>query len=320
MSVLNDGQRRALTFIQGANHGGYSPTSEEVLEWVLRPKIRPGKVTRRRVTAPSLDLERGFGGAGGIQTLGYDIAKAIAPWSEQFRATSDQIAATLSVIGSAGIRPDLLSDHWVEDREPDETILEQMQRFRWIKSSSEGPGVLLTDLGRALLRADAADLSSSTEVTILGGDDPLAWSSVVGTIAEVGECLIVDPYLQIDQLLAIAQHTSATRVLMRRPDKDTKLVPWRICMASPDIQVTMRVASPSLLHDRFIVGETEVWTLGCSLNGVGRKPTTLVPLTGPVADQIRSIAEGWWEASEPIGDPPEPAPTGEENRDPGGDE
>ena len=39
-----------------------------------------------------------------------------------------------------------------------------------------------------------------------------------------------------------------------------------------------------VLREVHIVGDTAVYTLSCSLNGLGRKPTTLVPLTGDVAD------------------------------------
>ena len=67
----------------------------------------------------------------------------------------------------------------IEEREPDETVIEQVQRFRWVRISSTGAGLVLTELGRALLRADK-DQSTTSEVTILDGQDPLAWGSLVG--------------------------------------------------------------------------------------------------------------------------------------------
>lgn len=46
----------------------------------------------------------------------------------------------------------------------------------------------------------------------------------------------------------------------------------------------MQIADSKVLQDLHIVGDTAVHTLGCSLNGLGRKPTTLVPLAGDVTD------------------------------------
>lgn len=62
------------------------------------------------------------------------------------------------------------------------------------------------------------------------------------------------------------------------------------------------VQDPRCSTDRFRPSP-DVYTLGCSLNGVGRKPTTLVPLRGDVADRVRAIVEGWWDSAEPLGDP-----------------
>lgn len=56
MAVLIEAQRRALTFIQAANHGGYSPTPDEVIEWVKWPDLKPGKVTRRVVKTPGIKM------------------------------------------------------------------------------------------------------------------------------------------------------------------------------------------------------------------------------------------------------------------------
>lgn len=281
VTILNDDQRRVLTFIRAANHGGYSPPPAEVLEWALRPDLKQGKVTRRQVRP-------------------WGPLSAQAAHLQMMEALKPSISSFVSIAR-------LWDDGEVEEREPDETLIEQVLRFRWVKRSADGTGLLLTQLGSALLRADA-DLTTAAEITVLGSDDPLAWGSLVGIIAEAGDCVIVDPYLKLDQLLTLAQFTSTSRVIMRRPNKDSELAAWRVCLASPDLKVEMRMGDPKLLHDRFIVSETAVYTLGCSLNIVGRKPTTLAPLTGEVAEQIRTTVEGWWGAAEPIGEPPEPEP------------
>lgn len=299
MTVLTEAQRRLLTFVQAANHGGYSPTPDEVTEWVERPDRKPGKVTRRRVEEPLLPFSSEVANAI-AGTMKFELSEAMTEMAR--RQIADAMSPLMKQIAGL-VSPWSGEARVIEEREPDETLVEQVLRFRWVKCSATGAGLLLTELGSALLRADA-DLTTTAEITVLGGDDPLAWGSLVGTIAEVGECMIVDPYLKLDHLLVLAQFTRTSRVIMRRPAKEGDLVAWRVCLASPDLNIQMRVADPKLLHDRYIVGETNVYTLGCSLNGVGRKPTTLAPLSGEVADQVRAIVEEWWDAAEPIGDPP----------------
>ncbi len=144
---------------------------------------------------------------------------------------------------------------------------------------------------------------------MLDGQDPLAWGSLVGTIAEIGDCLIVDPYLKAEQFLDVAKFTGTTRVILKRPNSDGELVRWQLYQALPGLSVNIRIIDPQHIHDRYIVGETAVYTLGCSLVGVGRKPTTLIPMTGEPADRIRAIVEGWWDMAEPVG---EPAPADQE--------
>jgi hypothetical protein len=313
MTVLNDVQRRVLVFIQAANHGGCSPTPEDVMEWVERPDLKSGKVTKRRAQTSGLPGAN-LAASQIAEWINRDMAKSVESIRKQMNEVL--VPAAMKMASFSNLWP---SEWVVEEREPDETVIEQVQRFRWVRASSTGAGLLLTELGRALLRADS-DQITAAEITVLGGDDPLAWGSLVGTIAEARACLIVDPYLKLEQLLDIAQFTGTARVLMRRPTKESELVAWRVCLASPDLNVEMRIADRQHLHDRFIVGETAVYTLGCSLNGVGRKPTTLAPLTGDVADQIRVTVEGWWDAAEPIGDPPvaeaEPQPDGAEGPEP----
>jgi hypothetical protein len=54
MTVLNEPQRCVLTYIQAVNHGGYSPTPAEVIEWELRRDLKRGKVIMWRIQTPGL--------------------------------------------------------------------------------------------------------------------------------------------------------------------------------------------------------------------------------------------------------------------------
>ncbi len=297
MKVLSESQRRVLQFVEAANHGGCSPTPDEVTEWVESPNLKRGKVTRRTVKTPGIKMPDAFNLGLAGRAVFADIAKTMEETNRRTMASLRPAWSELAPFANAWE-----SERVVEEREPDETLIEQVQRFQWVRSSSTGAGLLLTDLGRALLRSDA-DQSAASDVTVLDGQDPLAWGSLVGTIAEIGECLIVDPYLKPEQFLDIAKFTGTTRVILRRPKGEGDLVRWRIHQALPGVSVDIRIIDPEHIHDRYIVGETAVYSIGCSLAGVGRKPTTLVPMTGRVADQIRRIVEEWWEAAEPVGEP-----------------
>lgn len=297
MTILNETQRRVLTFIQAANHGGYSPTPDEVTEWVERPDRIPGKVTRRVVRTPGLKLaDLGIAPplTGVFEKMQRDVAAAMGDLNRQLMP---------SLPGFQHLPGVMESERVIEEREPDETVITQMKRLSWIGPSATGAGLVLTGLGRALLRQDT-DQATDAEITVLDGDDLLAWGSLVGTIADIGACLIIDPYLKPEQFLDLAGFTGTTRVILRRPHKESEKVAWQVYQTLPTVDITIRFADPRLLHDRYIVGETHVYQLGCSLNGVGRKPTTLMPVRGQPADRIREIAEGWWTAAEPVGDPP----------------
>lgn len=118
-----------------------------------------------------------------MESLNQDLAKSMQPFMEHLRATQPRIDfATL-----------FPAERVIEEREPDETLIEQAQRLRWIEPSATGAGLVLSGLGRALLPNDA-DLTTASEITVLDGNDPLAWGALVATIADAGACVIVDPY------------------------------------------------------------------------------------------------------------------------------
>ncbi|BBY55790.1 hypothetical protein H7J07_09530 [Mycobacterium koreense] len=316
MSILNENQRRILAFIQAANHGGYSPTPEEVIEWVERPDPLPGKVTRRVVKRPGItmpDLGPAFDVGSYFDGMNRDIAKSVDAFNRQLSPLAKPVIPNISAW--LGVREGARE---VEERAPDETGIDQLKRLHWIEQSANGAGLVLTGLGRALLRQDT-DQATDAEITVLDGDDPLAWGSLVATIAEIGPCLIVDPYLKPEQFLDVASFTGATRVILRLPTKSHEKVVWQVYQTLPGLEITIRFADSRLLHDRYIVGENHVYQLGCSLNGIGRKPTTLVPVNGQPADRIREIVEEWWELAEPVGDPPPDEDAGTESEGPDND-
>lgn len=79
-----------------------------------------------------------------------------------------------------------------------------------------------------------------------------------------------------------------------------------------DRAIELRVADKGVLHDRLIVGEGFVDTIGTSINTVGRQhPTVLTPLPSPAADTMREQAEKWWADAKSLAKWPPPEAPGE---------
>lgn len=54
----------------------------------------------------------------------------------------------------------------------------------------------------------------------------------------------------------------------------------------------------SILHDRFIVADENVWMLGCSLNMFAQKATTLIRVPRDYRKKIVTMAEEWWNSED----------------------
>jgi hypothetical protein len=71
----------------------------------------------------------------------------------------------------------------------------------------------------------------------------------------------------------------------------------RVLVASGgfDRDFEIRIAESGALHDRLIIGHDIVFTIGTSMNTVGRQhPTVLSALPDHAADTMRGYAERWW--------------------------
>src|SRR3954451_2945465 len=118
-TILNDAQRRILTYIQAANHGGYSPTAEDVVEWVERPDLKRGKVTLRRLDPMGPVSSAVFAGRY-LESIHEDLQKSFAPFYEHLQDS----ASKANVLGSF-TNWMANHEHSIEEREPDETLIEQ---------------------------------------------------------------------------------------------------------------------------------------------------------------------------------------------------
>ncbi|AUN42564.1 hypothetical protein [Tsukamurella tyrosinosolvens] len=306
--ILNDDQRRVLTFIREVNDGGFSPSGEDVTEWFERPDVLPGKVTVEIVEFPWEQLSKA--------AMRNNVKSPFAAFTEQMAGVS-KIAETMNSMTSQFkwltdppampeiARPDfaraLSQPRTRTRREPDETLIEQLTRLRWITTNSTGTGLRLTDLGKALLRSDQ-QRSSDDNVLVLHDDGPLAWASLLAEIGDAGNCTIVDPYLRAPELARFIEFSSIKRVIVGPNLKEKGLLPLRVLLRDlpPDQDVEVRVGSNDHLHDRFIVGERAVYSLGVSGDNIGKKLSTLKEMSAEIADTIREAVEKWWDAATPL--------------------
>jgi hypothetical protein len=139
----------------------------------------------------------------------------------------------------------------------------------------------------------------------------LTYPMLIRRLVEAGRGLLIDPYLRLEQLLHVRTHTSITRVLisakLKREDREAMAVLVKSGAVGADGPIDLRVAGKDVLHDRLIVGEGFIDTIGTSLNTVGRQhPTVLSPLPSPAANTMREQAEKWWADAEPLAAWPPP--------------
>lgn len=90
-------------------------------------------------------------------------------------------------------------------------------------------------------------------------------------ITSLGDCLIVDPYLDEQQLLTPAGFPNVTRILTG--DKNLKAkgpVFGLVLQAAPHLEI--RTVKQGELHDRFAIpAEGSVYMLGSSLNSIAKR-------------------------------------------------
>lgn len=61
------------------------------------------------------------------------------------------------------------------------------------------------------------------------------------------------------------------------------------------VQCRLLRGEDSLLHDRFIIAGDKVWMLGCSLNMLGKRATTLIRVPNAYCKKMITTAQEWWD-------------------------
>jgi hypothetical protein len=184
---------------------------------------------------------------------------------------------------------------------PRETVLGWLERLRWLRE--DGGHVLITPLGRAVLAAleEAGREDELPTELVLSPSDELSYARLIGSIAAVGKCALVDGYFTVNSLLDVVQRTDVQRILVR-PDhqKTGRNAALAQGVAGLRIDRPFEIRIGDQIHDRFVIPASgPVRFIGTSLSGVGRR----VALTGQIGDEatsnaLRDVFEEAWSNSE----------------------
>jgi hypothetical protein len=140
-------------------------------------------------------------------------------------------------------------------------------------------------------------------VVVLGREDPLAYPTMIGQLASVGAGLLVDPFLRLDQVHQLVVSTQLDRLMISgRPREQAVRAALGTYLDSPSLSRPIEVLESLGLHDRVLLASGgEVYTLGTSLNGVGRTTTVFTPLPPPAAEALRAEYDRLWNEAELVG-------------------
>lgn len=183
-----------------------------------------------------------------------------------------------------------------------ETYSQYLDRLGWVTDSTEG--IKLTKLGKAILKdlnSPKIDPSETGIVeVVLDPENPFAYASALGVIASVESALLIDPYLRLDGLQDIVEFDNVERILVREniPKQESSVLAHAIgALAKEGKNISIRRARD--LHDRYVIPpEGGIVMLGTSLNGIGKKISTVTTIGDGPSELLRKHYEEVWVKAE----------------------
>lgn len=185
-------------------------------------------------------------------------------------------------------------------REPAEKWVAYLGRLRWVDVRDSR--IRLSRAGAALLKYLNIRLAGLEDEIplVVTPDDPLAYPKVIAQIATLENVMVVDPYVEASDLLLLAGEARVQRVLVSRKTGKKRLAALQAVHSRLAAEAAPEIRIAETLHDRFVVGDGRLLTIGSSLNGVGRNLTVVTPLTGDAAAALRRYLEDEWQGAKPL--------------------
>jgi hypothetical protein len=274
MELTDETAHRALLYVKSVQRQGHAMTVAEFEAFMQRPGRSGGRPAVRRRRSSQSPLQ---------------------PLLDMFARQSSGRSSVLDAL----LGPE--EDEIVDPGSPAETVMDWLVRLGWLAAAGER--VRITSLGEAVLgtlEQAQASVDTPTMIKLDQGDD-LALAKVIGQIAAVGECALVDPYFSLEGFVPIVQSTRVTRVLTGSRDEQ-KLAMLNVALATVPDDRQFEIRKSDLFHDRFVMPAAgSVWLLGTSLNGVGNRLSMMVEVTDEAITRALSTQfEEAWDAAEPI--------------------
>lgn len=323
-----------MEFIAAVNRGGYRPTGREINQWRLQPEQRPlrkGKLLEPEIPAePDRRVRKRKKNATGISALVDSMLKSQQVADASSRQYANSIARTLAGLNISGrdfsglFNPGQLAglglfDEWEYETipgkpgkpavyapdKPPEKFLAHLRRLGWIDRDGRHR-YSVTKLGHALLAAEAmaeSELQDSSVVVLAPEDQNLGYGQVLGRVSTCGDALVADHYLGVQELMDLLEHTDASRFMIgpKMPRDRVTELSLQTKLSRPSDVGVVRELRRADFHDRYLVGEQNVFTLTASLNGVSKSSMALLmEMTDVAADAIRTHVEQLWKDAEPL--------------------
>lgn len=312
MDIVTPVQHHALAFVSECNRSGYRPSSVEIETWLSNPDPKEGIYRTEAVKSPTRSLEAAAIGENAIDRM---LKGMLAEHSERLRS------AVRDLYPSSRLPKDLWAPRTRRvEVTPPETTVAHLIRLQWLacdEHTTRGDEVRMTELGDSLLAAAERDEPQygDVDLVVLDRDDPLAYPKLVARLHDVGEGLLVDPYLEVSALHTLLTSTRLARVLVLDNGRNgSKLAALTTLLASTRLPRKIEVRSSPDLHDRVIVSaEGEVLTIGSSINGLHKHTTALVQVPAPGAATMKNYYERLWSAATPLGASPTDEDTDDAN-------
>jgi hypothetical protein len=183
------------------------------------------------------------------------------------------------------------------ERKEAESWVDYLARLRWIEVRNGR--IKLSRAGVALLmhlnsRLEGLEAERPLVVT---PDDPLAYPKVIGHIGQLDKVMLVDPYIDSLSLYLLGGEARVERILTGKKMGKGKLGELKATLGRLDQGSRPEVRTSQTLHDRFVLASDSVWTIGSSLNGIGKSLTVITPIRGQEGDALRAKLEEQWDAA-----------------------
>lgn len=174
----------------------------------------------------------------------------------------------------------------------------------------ENDRVSITDAGAALVRAALNTREGPQVLEVVGRmDDPFMYAELLTRIDEMDSPMVIDPYLQPDDLRTLLRISGVGRVLTsesarRNQTKEERTRKLGIALGV-QAQVPLRIANPESkeLHDRLVIPQSgEALIMGTSLGGT--QLTVMTKVSVETTAVLREHYEQVWRDGvdvEPIG-------------------